>query len=67
MFFLFPSLFVNSNSLIDVDLCVFLQKHMGDADYLAVFHHILLPIAYEVNKFVCVWVEIFIIVHATGN
>ena len=24
------------------------QKHMGDADYLAVFHHILLPIAYEV-------------------
>lgn len=22
-------------------------KHMGDADYLAVFHHILLPIAYE--------------------
>ena len=21
---------------------------MGDADYLAVFHHILLPIAYEV-------------------
>lgn len=25
------------------------QKHMGDADYLAVFHHILLPIAYEVT------------------
>ena len=24
------------------------QKHMGDADYLAVFHHILFPIAYEV-------------------
>lgn len=23
------------------------KKHMGDADYLAVFHHILLPIAYE--------------------
>lgn len=23
------------------------EKHMGDADYLAVFHHILLPIAYE--------------------
>ena len=23
---------------------------MGDADYLAVFHHILLPIAYEVYK-----------------
>lgn len=22
---------------------------MGDADYLAVFHHILLPIAYEVK------------------
>lgn len=22
---------------------------MGDADYLAVFHHILLPIAYEVS------------------
>lgn len=22
---------------------------MGDADYLAVFHHILLPIAYEVT------------------
>ncbi|XP_020620399.1 histone deacetylase 6-like isoform X2 [Orbicella faveolata] len=30
------------------------KKHMGDADYLAVFHHTLLPIAYEVKIYVCV-------------
>ena len=26
-----------------------LQSGMGDGDYLAVFHHLLLPVAYEVS------------------
>ena len=38
---------------------------MGDADYLAVFHHILLPIAYEVTHWSgdVFFLEIFYIVH----